>query len=77
MSTWARSSRGLPYYRQAIQIRRQLLTAHPEERAYRLIWRKALRAGEHPASCRRLAAARALFSRRGACWSADRDRDAQ
>ena len=28
--------RGLPYYRQEIQIRRQLLTAHPEKLAYRL-----------------------------------------
>jgi len=34
--------RGLPYYQQAIQIRRQLFTAHPEKRAYLLELAEAL-----------------------------------
>ncbi len=71
--------RGLPYYREAIRIRRQLFTAHPAKRAYLLDLAKALatlgniqrHAGDSAAARRSFADARSLLERAAAATPGD------
>jgi eukaryotic-like serine/threonine-protein kinase len=71
--------RGLPYYRRGIQIRRQLLMAHPEKRAYLLDLAEALsalgsiqrHAGDSTAARESFLDARSLLERGAAATPSD------
>ncbi len=71
--------RALPYYRQGIQVRRQLFAAHPEKRAYRLALAEALctlgtiqrHAGDLIAASEMFFDARTLLERGAAPMSGD------
>ena len=79
MSTWARSTGGCRTTGEAIQIRRQLFTAHPEKRAYLLDLAEALstlgniqrHAGDSAAAHESFFDARSLLERAAAATPGD------